>query len=143
MSYLEHINKCNFYNLKAFRPFTLENIPVGYIRHEFAAKLLRFRDVFNESGRAVTLSKKLKDFSTRSLAVNAVINELILQGQLPKLRDEYYPVTTNFFDPPFFQLDRTAVPYFGVQAFGVHLNGYIENRNGSLDLWIARRAEDR
>ena len=143
MSYFKHINYCNLHNLSVFRPFTLEDNHVGYIRDEFAERLLKFGNVFKEFGINVTLSKNLKNFQTRSRAVNEVVNELILQGELPNLRNEFYPVSTNFFDPPFFQIDRAIVPYFGIQAFGVHLNGYIEDANGSLDLWIARRSEDR
>ena len=143
MSYIEHVNKCNRHNLLAFRPFILENIKLGNIRHEFVNKLLAFKDVFKERGPAITLSEKLKTFSTRNHAISEVVNELILQGHLPKLRNEFYPVTTSFYKPPFFQLDRAAVPYFGVRAFGVHLNGFTKNSSGSLDLWIARRAKDR
>lgn len=143
MNYIEHVYKCNRHDLMAFRPFILENIKLGNIRHEFVNKLLAFKDVFKEMGTAITLSKNLKSFSTRNHAISEVVNELILQGHLPKLRNEFYPVTTSFYKPPFFQLDRAAVPYFGVRAFGVHLNGFTKNSNGSLDLWIARRAKDR
>ena len=143
MSYIEHVNKCNRHNLLAFRPFILENIKLGNIRHEFVNKLLAFKDVFKERGPAITLSEKLKTFSIRNQAISEVVNELILQGHLPKLRNEFYPVTTSYFKPPFFKLDRAVVPYFGVRAFGVHLNGFTKNSSGSLDLWIARRAKDR
>ena len=143
MNYIEHIKICNLHNLNAFRPFTLESCQLGYIRHEFAEKLLEFANVFEESGVTITLSKKLKTFKNRSRAINEVVNELICQGQLPNLSNEFYPVASNLIDPPFFQLDRSTVPYFGIRAFGVHLNGYVENANGSVDLWIARRAEDR
>ena len=78
MNYIEHVNKCNRHNLLAFRPFILENIKLGNIRHEFVNKLLAFKDVFKEIGMAITLSKKLKSFSTRNQAVSEVVNELIL-----------------------------------------------------------------
>ena len=45
-------------------------------------------------------------------------------------------------DKPIFRLDRGAVPFFGVRAYGVHLNGY--RRDGdALSLWIGRRAPDK
>lgn len=143
MSYLEHIEKCNAHNLCDFRPFILENIELGYIRNNFASKLLSFKDVFKELGNGLTLSRSLKDFTTRSRAIGGVVNSLIARGELPKLRDELYPVTTKFFYPPYFQLDRAAIPYFGVRSFGVHLNGFVKNSDSSMFLWVARRAEDR
>ena len=143
MNYFEHIEKCNSHNLDAFRPFILENIELGYFREEFATKLLLFKDVFEELGNGLTLSVRLKDFPARSQAIDEVVKELILQGDLPNLRNEFYPVSTDFFKPPYFQLDRAAIPFFGVRAFGVHLNGFITNPDGSKYLWVARRAADR
>ena len=31
---------------------------------------------------------------------------------------------------PHFKLDRGAVPFFGVKAYGVHLNGYRRDKAG-------------
>ena len=39
-------------------------------------------------------------------------------------------------------VDRGALPWFGIQAEGVHVNGLV-HRPGGLHLWIARRAADR
>lgn len=143
MSYLDHILVCNRHNLSAFRPFTVENTTVGQLRHELANKLLTFSSVFEKLGPTITLSSGLKDFYTRSEVVGEVVNELVFQGDLPCLTQEQYPVTTNFTDPPFFQLDRAVVQHFGIPAFGVHVNGFVQNQVGSLELWVARRAENR
>ena len=37
-------------------------------------------------------------------------------------------------------MDRGAVNRFGVQAFGIHLNGFVRT-GGSIEMWIARRSE--
>jgi hypothetical protein len=34
------------------------------------------------------------------------------------------------------------VPYFGVRAFGIHVNGYVR-RGAELSMWIATRARDK
>jgi len=143
MDFLEHIEKCNSHDLSAFRPFMLENIALGYIRDDFAKKLILFKDVFKELGNGITISRDLKGFKDRSEAIKGVVNDLIEQGDLPNLRNELYPVTTNLFDPPYFQLDRAVIPYFGARSFGVHLNGFVTNSDGTKMLWVARRAEDR
>lgn len=56
-------------------------------------------------------------------------------------RNETYPVISHFGQsPPFLTLERAAVGIFGFEAFGVHLNGYVEGEDGALRLWIARRS---
>jgi 8-oxo-dGTP pyrophosphatase MutT (NUDIX family) len=40
------------------------------------------------------------------------------------------------------QIDRGAVPSFGVQAAGVHVNGLVRHPDG-LHMWVARRASDK
>src|SRR5206468_11118788 len=59
-----------------------------------------------------------------------------------KWRNETFDVMGRWGDPPIFRLDRGAVPFFGVRAYGVHLNGYRRDRDG-LHLWIGRRAPNK
>ena len=40
------------------------------------------------------------------------------------------------------QIDRGAIPSFGVEATGVHLNGLVRRADG-LHLWVARRAANK
>jgi 8-oxo-dGTP pyrophosphatase MutT (NUDIX family) len=51
-------------------------------------------------------------------------------------------VAPRWGTPPLFKLDRGAVGFFGVRAYGVHLNGYRRD-HGRLKLWIGRRAPDK
>ena len=44
--------------------------------------------------------------------------------------------------PIFLGLDRGAVPFFGVRAYGVHVNGYRRD-GGCYSLWIGRRASNK
>jgi hypothetical protein len=37
------------------------------------------------------------------------------------------------------EMERAAVPLFGVRAFGIHLNGYVRSGNDTL-MWVARRS---
>ena len=39
-------------------------------------------------------------------------------------------------------MDRASVPYFGVRAFGQHLNAYVRD-GGEVKVWVARRSADR
>ncbi len=58
------------------------------------------------------------------------------------LHGEQYAATTTNRDTALLLLDRAAAPYFGVRAFGQHMNGFVRGDDG-LKLWVARRALDR
>ena len=76
-------------------------------------------------------------------AVNAVLLRLRDEGLIPGWRDEAYPVATGFHAAPLLKMERAAVPAFGVRAYGVHVNGYVETSPGSNDglkLWVGRRS---
>ena len=49
-------------------------------------------------------------------------------------RDELYPVTAAFDSPPALLLERAAAPFFGIRAYGVHVNGYVVAADGSKEL---------
>jgi hypothetical protein len=55
-------------------------------------------------------------------------------------RNELYPVTAAFDAQPALLLERAAAPFFGIRAYGVHVNGYVVEADGSKKLWVARRS---
>jgi 8-oxo-dGTP pyrophosphatase MutT (NUDIX family) len=57
-------------------------------------------------------------------------------------RDEAFDVRAVPDGPVLSTLDRGALPSFGVQAVGVHLNALVRRPDG-LWLWVARRAADK
>jgi 8-oxo-dGTP pyrophosphatase MutT (NUDIX family) len=57
-------------------------------------------------------------------------------------RDEAFDVRAEIGQPVLSQIDRGALPLFGIIAEGVHINGLVQTADG-LHLWLARRAADR
>jgi 8-oxo-dGTP pyrophosphatase MutT (NUDIX family) len=57
-------------------------------------------------------------------------------------RREAFDVRATPSGPVLAQLDRGAIPAFGVRSVGAHLNGLVERADGT-HLWIARRALDK
>ncbi|KAJ7296831.1 hypothetical protein O6H91_Y097100 [Diphasiastrum complanatum] len=53
---------------------------------------------------------------------------------------EMYPVVSSFGGALLFSMERSAVPFFGIKAYGVHMNGYVI-QDGQKSLWIARRSK--
>ncbi|XVE54318.1 hypothetical protein DITRI_Ditri03aG0070900 [Diplodiscus trichospermus] len=127
-----------------FLTFVIEDQIVGYIHRSFAEILRSFRDVFilskdNCDGSPLTFNQMLKSAEDRTRAVGEVIKCLAERELIPGIRHELYPVTSSFNAPVFFSLERAAAPYFGIKAYGVHMNGYVE-KDGQKFLWIGKRS---
>lgn len=142
MAYIDHIHACNQHELTAFRPFVVDARHVGWVNPLLAGRLADFPACFAVTEERVYLVDGLRDMATRSAAVAEVADRLVDSGDLPPSRGELYPVMTGWGEPPLLTLDRAFVPAFGVPAFGLHVNGYVETPEG-LEMWIGRRAEDR
>ncbi len=142
MSYLDRIAVCRHWDPEGYRPFTIDGTALGRVAHGFARRLEAYPEVFVVSDRAVTLTPGLGDFEARSAAVREVLLELKRNGEVPRWRDEDYPVLRRWGEPPALKMERAAVPLFGVRGFGVHLNGLVRGADG-LELWVATRARDK
>ncbi|KAL0345254.1 UNVERIFIED_CONTAM: Nudix hydrolase 20, chloroplastic [Sesamum radiatum] len=114
----------------------------------FANHLRGYQDVFtfpsNSScgshfGCHVELHPKLTTSEDRTKAVGDVV-ACLGEELIPGIRNELYPVTSSFGAPSFFSLERAAAPYFGIKAYGVHMNGYVQRGNQKY-LWIGQRSK--
>ncbi len=142
MSLLDRIDECNAHDLAGFRPFTVDGARVGWVRHGFADILAGFDGVFEFAPDAVRLGAALGDYRARTEAVDRVLLRLAADGVIDGWRGEPYPVGAGFHAPALFEMERAAVPRFGVAAYGIHVNGFIRRDDG-IHMWIARRAADK
>jgi Domain of unknown function (DUF4743)/NUDIX domain len=141
MSLLRHIRRCNEFDPERFVPLWHETTRIGLVRRDNAAALRRFAEVFTVEDEGVWLIVT-GDFEALSRAVDGVVERLVAEGRVAKWRYEFFAVAPGWGKPPLFKLDRGAVSFFGVRAYGVHLNGYRPEGDG-LKLWIGRRAPDK
>ncbi len=139
MSYLRHIQKCNQYQADNFVPFIVDGLQVGEVKPPFADQLAEISKAFHRETDALYWDCPANDFTGRNQAMDEMTEILLSAGLAPYRHDELYPVTTGQREQPVFLMDRALVPYFGVRAFGQHMNGYIR-RNGEIYMWIARRS---
>ncbi|XP_021741573.1 nudix hydrolase 20, chloroplastic-like [Chenopodium quinoa] len=148
--FFDKVSSCNrnVEKLREFVPFVFEEQVVGYVHNGFAAHLRRFQDVFSfprdvlHNGHFdwhITLNPELKSPEDRTSAVANVIN-CLGEELIPGIRNELYPVTSCFGTRAFFSLERAAAPYFGIKAYGVHMNGYVE-KEGQKFLWLGKRSQ--
>jgi len=138
MSLLRHIAICNAWEPGKFLPFLHEKARLGLIRRDNAERLRRFPKLFEVRGDAVNVIASGGPKAI-SAAIDDAVEELVSLGVIAKWRNEFFAVAERWGAKLHFTLDRGAVPFFGVKAYGVHLNGY--RRVGkNLKLWIGTRA---
>jgi 8-oxo-dGTP pyrophosphatase MutT (NUDIX family) len=140
-SLLRHIRVCNLHRAERFLPLFRGAARIGRIRRDNAEILRRFPDVFSVAPDGVRLVAA-GDGPALSRAVDRVVECLVEEGRVGKWRNELFAVSERWSGPALFTLDRGAVPFFGVRAYGVHLNGYRRVQH-ALELWIGRRAPDK
>lgn len=142
MSFLDRINENNVWKPAHFRHWVVDGCRVGHVRQGLVPRLARFNDIFVVEDDAVHLHERFTSFSARSAAMDEVLRALEEEGVVKGRRNEYYPVTRTYAEPPFLQMERAGVPHFGVRAFGVHMNGFVRRADG-IHMWIGRRAKDK
>jgi hypothetical protein len=137
MSLLRHIRRCNDWRAGRHLPLLLGGVRVGWVRRDNAEHLRRFPALFRvEAERVVMLAEGDADHLTHLL--DDALEPLAEEGILPKWRNEEFPVLARWGEAPLFRIDRGAVPFLGIRAYGVHVNGWRGDK-----LWIGRRAPDK
>lgn len=140
MAFIDHIRACNEHDISRFRPFRIAGQTAGWIRDDFIATLARRPDLFLIQPHAVSLSRELADPQARTRAVDAFLRELRAEGLFKGWRDEPYPISPRWGEQPLMAMERAAVPFFGIRAYGVHLTGFVRRADG-LHVWVARRSK--
>ena len=139
MSFLDRIAACNRGDPDRYPPFRVGGSRVGRVRPDVAPVLADFPAVFVVSDGAVDLHPNLTSPRERTAAVDGVLRQIAARGLVAGWRDEAYPVVTGFTAPPLMEMERAAVPLFGVRAYGIHVNGYVVEGD-TMHMWVARRS---
>jgi len=142
MSLLDRIRTCQIWDRARYRPFRVAGQSVGWVTGDVAQRLRGFPKLFRISDASVDLDPGLTSFEARSEAVAEALLALKAEGLVRGWRNEPYPVGTDFYAPPLMQMERAAVPLFGVRAYGVHINGFV-GAGEDLKLWVGKRAANK
>jgi 8-oxo-dGTP pyrophosphatase MutT (NUDIX family) len=131
--FVRHIRACNNARLPGNRlPFRIGQAIVGWVTPGFAAHLAACPEMRGDAS-GVTLDD--------ALALPGIARRLSQAGCF-RWRSEAFDVRADPAGPVLTQLDRGALPSFGVTAVGVHVNGLVHRADG-LHLWVARRARNK
>ncbi len=126
-----HIAACNNAVLPGGRaPFRLDGVQVGWVLPGFASAL-----------RAQGATPDWDGVTLPVASLEEVARTLSGAGHYC-WRGEAFDVRADPDGPALAQIDRGALPAFGIQATGVHLNGLVARADG-LWVWVARRAADK
>ena len=138
MSFLDHIKRCNNADLSQFEPWFVGAERAGFIHRDFAPVLAERPDLFTHRDKAWHLDPALDTPDKRTAAMRAFLLGLRERGHFKGLwREEAYPVTWEFSRPALLAMERAAVPWFGVRAFGPHMTGYVRRQDGLAHLGAA------
>ena len=128
---------------KQCKPFILNGNIIGRVPPYVYQELENYNEVFTVTSDCVSLKKTLNTSEERTHNVNIVLESLRNKNIFCALRgwrNEKYNVCKSFGQKPLFQMERSAVSLFGIQQYGVHINGYKEDEDKKMDMWIARRS---
>src|SRR5262245_31485082 len=138
-SLLRLFQRCPRADLAPYRHFIVAARHVGWIKPDFARLLAEFPGVFYLTDRAVQMHDRLATVEDRSKAVADVLAKLHEGGAIPGWRGELYPVNRRFGESPLLLMERAATPLFGLQTYGLNVNGLVRE-GGDCKVWVARRA---
>lgn len=132
---LRHIAACNNAVLPGHRlRFRIGDATVGWVLPAFARLLADFPGITADR-HAVTLAADAAD------TLPSIARSLAKQGVM-RWRKEAFDVRATPGGPVLTTIDRGALPKFGIQAQGIHLDGLVAMPDGP-HLWVARRAADK
>lgn len=131
--FLRHITACNNASLPGERvAFRIGGAIVGWVKPDLAGALAGFPEIAADPA-GLTL--------TEPASLQRIARALAEQG-LHRWRGEAFDVRATAAGPALAQIDRGALPAFGIAAEGVHVNGLVRRADGPW-LWIARRAANK
>jgi hypothetical protein len=131
--FLRHVRACNNAQIPGDRcALSIGGASVGWVSPAIAVALGDFPAVRRDRN-GLTL--------TEPEALPSIARELSDRGMF-RWRSEAFDVRADPLGPVLTQIDRGALPSFGIQAQGVHVNGLVSRPDG-WHLWVARRAKNK
>ncbi len=139
MSLSDAVSRAHDFDPGGFIPFLCGTTRIGWLRPAFAARLALWPDCFACHTDHVALHARLRTVRARTHALAPCVRALARAGIITGWRDETYAIRSTPGNRTLFHIERAAMHRFGLTAFGVNLNGYVDDAApGSM--WIARRS---
>jgi 8-oxo-dGTP pyrophosphatase MutT (NUDIX family) len=140
--YLRHIERLNSWEPRHFESLFFQGRRIGRLKQPMREALSAWPEVFRRDERGLHLEERYDSFEARTSVLAEIVSALVAQGIISHIHGERYPVTDGGRETAIATVDRASAPYFGLRAYGQHLNGFVRDGD-ALSLWIARRSADR
>lgn len=140
--YLRHIEMLNSWDPENFKTLFFSGLRIGRLKHSIREALADWPEVFRIDAAGIHLRERFDSFEARTRILDEITTALVDRKLISHRHGEQYPVTHSGRERAIATIDRAAAPYFGLRAYGQHLNGFVRSEEG-MKLWIARRAADR
>lgn len=137
-NYYQWIKECNQYDLSQFVPFIAAAKTIGYLHKNNLDYLSTYSEIELHNNQ-LGFSKKITNFDQRTELIDRITKDLYQQHKIKSWVGEQYDVSEKFADETLFTIERAAATLFGIQKYGVHVNGYTI-KDGKYYLWVAKRA---
>jgi 8-oxo-dGTP pyrophosphatase MutT (NUDIX family) len=131
-----HITINNNAELSRLAPLYVAGKKLGFLHPEITAALKTSSFVTAQDSGLVL---KGENFEDRTASLKKILALLLEKKLASRERFELYAVAENFTDEPLALADRALMPILGLQANGIHCNGYVRTKSG-FKLWVARRS---
>jgi 8-oxo-dGTP pyrophosphatase MutT (NUDIX family) len=146
MAFIDRIHEANGINLSEYLPFVVDQQVVGRVPKSNISELAQL-DTLVIGERSVSLQPALASMGLiqRSQQFNKALKALQAQGSTimhQKWWGENYRADTGWNSEAKLLIERAAAKTFGVNGYGVHLNGYVKKADG-IHLWVATRAANK
>ncbi|MBK1695344.1 DUF4743 domain-containing protein [Chromatium weissei] len=142
MGFLGKIRACNTWNPLDFLPFILNGERIGNLHRGAAAQLQRWPQHFAVTTHAVHWINAPINAAERTAILAKVVEQLVADELISHCHGEWYSVTASTRAQSRCLIDRAAAPFFGMRAFGQHLNGFVRTPFG-IEMWIGQRSATR
>ena len=122
---------------------------LGYISPVILENIRKYDKifVFDDVKNTVIFTDEMLQLqvSERTKKLQLINIELRNQGIIKGWRNELFPVAPTFSDDPIVLIERGAAEYYGIKAYGVHLNGFVRHPHTRevSHIWVATRAANK
>ena len=113
---------------------------IGFVRRTNLSYLTNYDTVFKIFSNVIHFIDRSQSPEDRSSLLKEIVDDLVLRSVIPKLQGELYGIAQNWGEKILAVIDRRAVSFFGIRAYGVHVNGYFK-KNNQVYLWIGKRSD--
>jgi len=132
------------YNSNDFKPLFCQSHQIGLVSRKIEQELIPFQDTFVINQSSIDVCPGLKNYFEITKKVDSVVSRL-REKSVFKAKPEWIEtmdVRPSKSMPALFAINRTAMSLFGLHTYGINVNAYVVNNDGSIFIWLQRRSMD-